>query len=89
MPSDFNWGDVKWLLFQSYILGIFNRYEKLRVIDIVRILAICMFNPNGFIFSPGSFKSMVGKTLIRELVGKKFLGYMMNLIRRFRLRYTK
>lgn len=86
MPIDLTWRDVKWHLFQSYILGIFNRSKQLRVIDIVRILLICIFNPIGFISAPGTFKSMVGKRLIRQLVGKKFLGYLMNLIRRSRLR---
>ena len=83
MPIDLTWHDVKWHLFQSYILGIFNRSEQLRVIDIVRILLICIFNPIGFISALGTFKLMVGKRLILQLVGKKFLGYMMNLIRRF------
>lgn len=82
MPIDMTWRDVKWHLFQSYILGIFNRSEKLRVIDIVRILTICIFNPNGFISSPGSFKLMVGKTLIRQLVGKHRHSSIMHLIKR-------
>jgi hypothetical protein len=86
MPSDMTCRDVKWHLFQSYILGIFNRAEQLKVVDIVRILAICIFNPMGFIYAPGSLKSMVGERIVRQLVGKKFLSYMMNLIRRFRLR---